>query len=101
MNIDSSLRIGDVSDNRQITIVDEDRLCYIVKSESRGSIGLRTISKALLREYVHYFAENPDSNANSARDFLCGKTSIDKFEYGYTSTLTVMAKRPLREQKTR
>ena len=45
MNIDSSLRIGDVSDNRQITIVDEDRLCYIVKSESRGSIGLRTISK--------------------------------------------------------
>ena len=99
MNIDSSLRIGDVSDNRQITIVDEDRLCYIVKSESRGSIGLRTISKALLREYVHYFAENPDSNANSARDFLCGKTSIDKFEYGYTSTLTVMAKMAIERAK--
>ncbi len=92
MNIENILRIGDVSDNGQVTIVDEDRLCYLVKSESRGSVGLRTISKALLGEYVHYFTENPDSNANTARDVLCGKTAIDKFEYGYTSTLTVMAK---------
>ena len=92
MNIENILRIGDVSDNGQVTIVDEDRLCYLVKSESRGSVGLRTISKALLGEYVHYFTENPDSNANTARDVLCGKTTIDKFEYGYTSTLTVMAK---------
>lgn len=92
MNIANILRIGDVSDNGQVTIVDEDRLCYLVKSESRGSVGLRTISKALLGEYVHYFTENPESNANTARDVLCGKTTIDKFEYGYTSTLTVMAK---------
>ncbi len=92
MNIENILRIGDVSDNGQVTIVDEDRLCYLVKSESRGSVGLRTISKALLGEYVHYFTENPDSNANTARDVLCGKTAIDKFEYGYTSTLTIMAK---------
>lgn len=92
MNIENILRIGDVSDNGQVTIVDEDRLCYLVKSESRGAVGLRTISKALLGEYVHYFTENPDSNANTARDVLCGKTAIDKFEYGYTSTLTVMAK---------
>ena len=92
MNIENILRIGDVSDNGQVTIVDEDRLCYLIKSESRGSVGLRTISKALLGEYVHYFTENPDSNANTARDVLCGKTAIDKFEYGYTSTLTVMAK---------
>ena len=92
MNIENILRIGDVSDNGQVTIVDEDRLCYLVKSESRGSVGLRTISKALLGEYVHYFTENPDSNANTARDVLCGKTAIDKFEYGYTSTLAVMAK---------
>ena len=48
------LRIGDMSDNGQITIVDEDRLCYIVKSDSRGSVGLRTISKALLLEFVEY-----------------------------------------------
>lgn len=46
----------------------------------------------MLGEYVHYFTENPDSNANTAREVLCGKTEIDKFEYGYTSTLTVMAK---------
>lgn len=92
MDTENKLRIGDVSDNGQITIVDEDRLCYIVKSENRGAVGLRTISKALLKEYIHYFAEHPDSNANNARDVLCGKTEIDKFEYGYTSTLTMMAK---------
>ena len=68
MNIERTLRIGDVSDNGQVTIVDEDRLCYLVKSESRGSVGLRTISKSLLDEYVHYFAEHPDSNVNAARD---------------------------------
>lgn len=101
MNIENILRIGDVSDNGQVTIVDEDRLCYLVKSESRGSVGLRTISKALLGEYVYYFTENPDSNANTARDVLCGKTAIDKFEYGYTSTLTVMAKMVILYTNTR
>ena len=35
------LQIGEMSDNGQITIVDEDRLCYIVKSESRGASGVR------------------------------------------------------------
>ena len=86
------LRIGDVSDNGQVTIVDEDRLCYLVRSESRGSVGLRTISKTLLNEYIAYFTEHPNANANTARDVLSGKSDIDKFEYGYTSTLTVMAK---------
>lgn len=42
------LRIGDVSDNGQVTIIDEDRLCYLVRSKSRGATGLRTISKTLL-----------------------------------------------------
>ena len=86
------LQIGNVSDNGQVTIVDEDRLCYLVRSESRGSIGLRTISKALLDEYIVYLTEHPYANANSARDALSGKSDIDRFEYGYTSTLTVMAK---------
>ena len=99
MSTEYKLKIGDVSDNGQVTIVDEDRLCYLVKSESRGSIGLRTISKTLLNEYVHYFAKHPDSNANKARDVLCGKTEIDKFEYGYTSTLTIMAKMVLEYDK--
>ena len=92
MDTGKKLRIGDVSDNGQVTIVDEDRLCYLVKSDSRGSVGLRTISKNLLDEYIAYFTEHPNANANLARDVLSGKSDIDKFEYGYTSTLTVMAK---------
>ena len=92
MDTGKKLRIGDVSDNGQVTIVDEDRLCYLVKSDSRGSVGLRTISKNLLDEYIAYFTEHPNANANLARDVLSGKSDIDKFEYDYTSTLTVMAK---------
>ena len=92
MDTGNVLRIGDVSDNGQVTIVDEDRLCFLVRSESRGSVGLRTISKTLLNEYIDYFTEHPNANANLARDFLSGRSEIDKFEYGYTSTLTVMAK---------
>ena len=72
--------------------MDEDRLCFIVKSESRGTYGLRTISKQLLREYVAYFKLHPNNNANQAREDLCGKTDLDKFEYGYSSTLMRMAK---------
>lgn len=92
MIIENILQVGDVSDNGQVTIVDEDRLCYLVRSESRGAVGLRTISKAILNEYVAYFNENPDATPTDARDFLCGKSDIDRFEYGYTSTLTTMAK---------
>ena len=55
MDTRNILRIGDVSDNGQVTIVDEDRLCYLVRSDSRGSVGLRTISKTLLNEYIDYF----------------------------------------------
>ena len=86
------LRIGDMSDNGQITIVDEDRLCYIVKSDSRGSVGLRTISKALLLEFVEYFNEHPEAKPIEARYALSGKSQIDKYEYGVESTLTMMAK---------
>ena len=86
------LRIGDMSENGQITIVDEDRLCYIVKSDSRGSVGLRTISKALLDEYVEYVKIHPQTGGNDARDNLSGLTGIDKYEYGYNSTLVMMAK---------
>ena len=62
------LKIGDMSDNGQITIVDEDRLCYIVKSVSNGAVGNRTISKALLKEFTDYVAEHPDTNGNSAKE---------------------------------
>ncbi len=85
------LNIGDSSDNGQITIIDEDRLCYLVKSTSRGAYGIRTISKKLLEEYVEYFGKHPDATANDARDALSGLSDIDKFEYSYSSTLRVMA----------
>lgn len=98
---DLKLRIGDVSDNGQVTIVDEDRLCYQVKSESKGAVGIRTISKALLKEFVQYLEQHPDTNANQARDALSGTSEIDKFEYGYASTLAVLAKMVLEYSKNR
>ena len=88
----AKLRIGDYSDNGQITIVDEDRLCYIVKSINRGSTGLRTISKALLWEFVNYLAQHKDAQPRNAREALSGQSEVDKFEYGYESTLLLMAK---------
>ena len=94
MDILNNIQIGDqsIDDKGQVEIMDEDRLCFIVKSESRGTYGLRTISKQLLREYVAYFKLHPNNNANQAREDLCGKTDLDKFEYGYSSTLMRMAK---------
>lgn len=88
----TKLRIGDVSDNGQVTIVDEDRLCYVVKSVSKGAIGLRTISKALLKEFVEYIAQHPDVPGNEVRFKISGQSDIDKYEYGYGATLSTMAK---------
>ena len=86
------LNIGDKSSDSQIEIIDKDRLCYLVRNECRGSYGIRTISKRLLQEYIEYFRNNPEKSATDARDTLCGKTDLDRFEYGYTSTLTKMSK---------
>ena len=88
----AKLRIGDYSDNGQITIVDEDKLCYLVRSTSRGASGLRTISKALLKEFVDYVEAHPDASPRDCRDALSGESGIDKYEYGYDSTLLMMAK---------
>ena len=88
----TKLRIGDYSDNGQITIVDEDKLCYLVRSTSRGASGLRTISKALLKEFVDYVEAHPDASPRDCRDALSGESGIDKYEYGYDSTLLMMAK---------
>lgn len=87
-----NLKIGDYSDNGQITIVDEDKLCYLVRSTSRGASGLRTISKALLKEFVDYVEAHPDASPRDCRDALSGESGIDKYEYGYDSTLLMMAK---------
>ncbi len=89
-----------MSDNGQVTIVDEDRLCYVVRSESRGASGLRTIPKAILREFVDYLKGNPDAAPREARDSLSGKSEIDKYEYGYESTILHMAKMVLGIVKT-
>lgn len=88
----AKLHIGDYSDNGQVTIVDEDKLCYLVRSTSRGASGLRTISKALLKEFVDYVQAHPDASPRDCRDALSGESEIDKYEYGYDSTLLLMAK---------
>lgn len=95
MSIEIQLHKGDVSDNGQITIVDEDRLCYVVLSESRGASGLRTISKAILGEFVEFVKSKPDAAPREAREALSGQSKIDKYEYGYESTILQMAKMAL------
>ncbi len=92
MDIEQKLRIGDMSENGQVTIVDEDRLCYLVKSEFRGASGLRTISKNLLKEFVIFADKHPDATPRDARNALSGMSEIDKYEYGYDSTLLLLAK---------
>ena len=86
------LRIGDMSDNGKITIVDEDRLCYIVKSVSNNAVGNRTISKAILKEFVDYAETHSDATPRDVRNALSGTSEIDKYEYGYESTILTMAK---------
>lgn len=98
MNTENKLRIGDVSDNGQVTIIDEDRLCYLVKSESRGATGLRTISKALLSEFVSYIRQHPEVPTNEVRYKISGQSEIDKYEYGYGATIGVMAKMVLGQE---
>lgn len=93
------LHKNDSSENGQVRIIDEDRLCYLVESTSKGAYGLRTISKSLLKEYIDYFEKHPDASPTDARNALSGLTQIDKFEYGYTSTLTLMAKMALGKEK--
>lgn len=92
------LKKGFKSLNGQIEIMDEDRLCYIVKNISKGASGLRTISKKLLNEFVDYFEHNKTATSISAREYLSGKSEIDKFEYGYNSTLATMAKMVLGDE---
>lgn len=98
MNTQINLQIGDVSDNGQVTILDEDKLSYLVESNSRGAVGVRTISKNLLREYINYLLSHPNATPDEIRGALSGTSNIDKFEYGYTSTLTTMAKMSIANQ---
>ena len=91
MNNIPNLCIGDVSPNGQVSILDEDRLSYSVLNNSKGAVGIRTISKSLLNEFIGYMIEHPGNTPTEVRNELCGRTKIDKFEYGYASTLCIMA----------
>lgn len=88
----NNFKIGELSENGQVEIFDQDRLCYKVISRSKGAYGIRTISKKLLEEFYNLYIENPCLTADEARKLLCGQSNIDKFEYGYASTLWQMAK---------
>lgn len=88
------LMVGDQSTDGRIIIADKDRLCYLVKSGSKGSFSIRTISKQLLLlgEFIDYYKKNPNKKAEDARLELKELSDIDKYEYGYNATLTAMAK---------
>ena len=88
----NNLKIGDFSDNGQVTIIAEDKLCFQVLSANKGAKGIRTISKALLTEFINYLNEHPDTTPREARIALTGSSEIDRYEYGYDSTLLLMAK---------
>ena len=92
MNQMQALMIGDKVKDDSLIILDEDRLCYSVRSVSNGSTGVRTISKALLAEWVAAYAETPNAPAQEVRAKLVGKSEVDKFEYGYAGTLAKLAK---------
>ncbi len=92
------LHKGDMSENGQVTIIDEDRLCYLVKSISKGAEGYRTISKALVQEFVSYIDQHPEVPINEVRFKISGQSKIDKYEYGYGATLGVMAKMVLGQE---
>lgn len=87
-----NLKIGDKNTEGTIEIVDEDSLCYLVLSTSKGARGIRTISKALVKEFIEYDTLHPNSDSQTARNILCGKSDIDKFEYGYCATLLALAR---------
>ena len=86
------LMVGDQSTDGRLIIADKDRLCYQVKLESKGVFSTRTISKQLLGEFIDYYKKNPNKKAEDARVELKELSNIDKFEYGYSATLTAMAK---------
>ena len=94
------LKIGDAYPLRNIVIVDEDRLCYQIENTSKGSKGIRTISKALLDEFTKYVSQHPDAVAHDVREALVGKSRIDKFEYGYAASLVTMAKMILEDNSS-
>ena len=86
------LKVGDKTEDDSLVVLDEDRLCYSVRSISNGGVGVRTISKALLAEWIEAYTKTPNVSSQVIREQLVGKSDIDRFEYGYAGTLAKMAK---------
>ena len=93
--MNNGLHIGDKTQDDSLVVIDEDRLCYSVRSVSNGGVGVRTISKALFAEWVEAYKKAPNASAQEIRAQLVGRSEIDRFEYGYASTLAKMAKMSL------
>ncbi len=94
-----NLRIGDSTEDGSVMIIDEDRLCYLIKNTFRNVVGIRTISKAIVGEFIAYAKQNPNANAQEAREALTGTSQIDRFEYGYCATLLSLAKLSIQKSK--
>ena len=77
-----------------VTIIDDDDYSYQVLcvNDSKHSKGIRTISKILVKEWISAVTGDPTKNASTIRDDLCGKSDIDKFEYGNEGVLIKLAK---------
>ena len=72
------LMVGDQSTDGRIIIADKDRLCYLVKSGSKGSFSIRTISKQLLGEFIDYYRKNPDKKAEDAKAYHAGLSAKER-----------------------
>lgn len=53
-----NLKTGEVSENGQVEIIDQDRLCYKIISRSKEAVGIRTISKDLLEEFYKLYQKS-------------------------------------------
>ena len=51
------LKIGDMSVDGRVEIIDEDRLCYQVRNISKSAIGIRTISKNCLMNLFRFLPQ--------------------------------------------
>ena len=89
------LRVGDKTADGTLAIIAEDSLCFQVDALSRGNHSLRTLSKKLLDEWIGGLERNPGASPEELRDELVGKSDIDRFEYGYRSTLFKLAQMAL------
>ena len=63
----NQLKVGDRTTDDSLVVLDEDRLCYRVKSISNGAEGIRTISKDLLAEWIEAYKQTPNSRSNDVR----------------------------------